>query len=175
MIEKPRHINIFEIYYSMGSNRSLKKLCQKYPKDMPKLITLKSWSKAFNWQERVKLRDIENSKALENKLKPKTNKIIVNTKADYRAEIKSQLNILKALLNKVIKDIKDGTIIDIADTGELKDVISSYEKLSKLDLLMMGEATDINEMKGLEELDKKLALLTLNELKKISKANAIKK
>ena len=40
---------------------------------------------------------------------------------------------------------------------------------------MMGEATDINEMKGLEELDKKLALLTLNELKKISKANAIKK
>ena len=172
MTEKPKNIEAFEHYYISGDKRSYKSTASRF--NVAKK-TIERWAKEFNWQERVKLRDNENSKALENKLKPKTNKIIVNTKADYRAEIKSQLNILKALLNKVIKDIKDGTIIDIADTGELKDVISSYEKLSKLDLLMMGEATDINEMKGLEELDKKLALLTLNELKKISKANAIKK
>ena len=145
MKENPNHIKVFELYYAMGSDRSLAKLCQKYPNDMPKLITLKSWSKAFNWQERVEQRDIENSKALQDKLKPETNKIIVNTKADYRAEIKTQLGILKAILNKTIKDIKEGVIIDIANTGDLKDVVNSYEKLCKLDLTIMGEVTEITD------------------------------
>jgi len=146
MNEEPKHIKIFEQYYVMGNSRSFKKLLDKlhhdYTETAPSLRTLKSWSKKFNWQERVKLRDIENSKALENKLKPKTNKIIVNTKADYRAEIKSQLNILKAILNNTIKDIKAGNIIDIADTGNLKDVVNSYEKLCTLDLKLMGESPD---------------------------------
>ena len=130
----------------MDSNRSLAKLYQKYTKDVPKLVTLKTWSKAFNWAERVKLRDIENSKALENKLKPKTNKAIVNTKADYRAEIKSQIGILKTILNKAIKDFNNGDIIDIGNTGDLKDIVNSYEKLCKLDLLMMGENPEENKI-----------------------------
>ena len=139
MIERPKHIEAFEYYYSLGNKRTLKKVSEKYSCSIP---NIKKWSRAFNWQERVKLRDIENSKALENKLKPKTNKIIVNTKADYRAEIKSQLNILKAILNNTIKDIKAGNIIDIADTGNLKDVVNSYEKLCTLDLKLMGESPD---------------------------------
>ena len=139
MVEKPNHISAFEHYYISGDKRSYKSTASRF--NVAKK-TIERWSKAFNWQERVKLRDIENSKALENKLKPKTNKIIVNTKADYRAEIKSQLNILKAILNNTIKDIKAGNIIDIADTGNLKDVVNSYEKLCTLDLKLMGESPD---------------------------------
>jgi nitrate reductase NapAB chaperone NapD len=145
MKETPRHIKAFELYYAMGENRSLENLHQKYPNDTPKIDALKKWSKAFNWQQRVEQRDIENSKALEDKLKPQTNKTIVNTKADYRAEIKTQLGILKAILNQAIKDIKEKRIIKVANTNELKDVVNSYEKLSKLDLLMMGEATERSE------------------------------
>jgi nitrate reductase NapAB chaperone NapD len=145
MKETPRHIKAFELYYAMGENRSLENLHQKYPNDTPKIDALKKWSKAFNWQQRVEQRDIENSKALEDKLKPQTNKTIVNTKADYRAEIKTQLGILKAILNQAINDIKEKRIIKVANTNELKDVVNSYEKLSKLDLLMMGEATERSE------------------------------
>ena len=174
MIENPNHIKVFELYYTMGSDRSLGKLHQKYPDITPTIDTLKNWSKTFNWQQRVEQRDIENSKALQDKLKPETNKIIVNTKADYRAEIKQQLNILKAVLNQAIKDIKEGKFASIDDIGDLKDVVNSYEKLCNLDLKLMGEATEIYEQKGFEELDRKLALLTLEELKKISKANANK-
>ena len=130
----------------MGSNRSLAKLCQKYPNDMPKLVTLKSWSKAFNWQQRVEQRDIENNKSLENKLKPETNKVIVNSKADYRAEIKTQIGILKAILNKVIQDFKNNEILDVDNVKDLEKVINSYEKLCKLDLLMMGENLDKQEV-----------------------------
>jgi len=139
MVEKPNHISAFEHYYISGDKRSYKSTASRF--NVAKK-TIERWAKEFNWQERVKLRDIENSKALENKLKPKTNKIIVNTKADYRAEIKSQLNILKAILNNTIKDIKAGNIIDIADTGNLKDVVNSYEKLCTLDLKLMGESPD---------------------------------
>jgi len=145
--ENPNHIKVFELYYTMGSNRSLAKLCQKYPNDMPKLVTLKSWSKAFNWQQRVEQRDIENNKSLENKLKPETNKAIVNSKADYRAEIKTQIGILKAILNKVIQDFKKNEILDVDNVKDLEKVINSYEKLCKLDLLMMGEATEKGELK----------------------------
>jgi len=139
MVEKPKNIEAFEHYYISGDKRSYKSTASRF--NVAKK-TIERWAKEFNWQERVKLRDIENSKALENKLKPKTNKIIVNTKADYRAEIKSQLNILKAILNNTIKDIKAGNIIDIADTGNLKDVVNSYEKLCTLDLKLMGESPD---------------------------------
>ena len=150
MKENPNHIKVFELYYTMGSHRSLAKLYQTYPKDMPKLVTLKSWSKAFNWQQRVEQRDIENNKALEDKLKPETNKVIVNSKADYRAEIKTQIGILKAILNKVIQDFKKNEILDVENVKDLEKVINSYEKLCKLDLLMMGESTERGELKILD-------------------------
>lgn len=143
MIEKPKHIEAFEHYYISGDKRSYKSTASRY--NVAKK-TIERWAKMFNWQARVEQRDIENSRALEDKLKPKTNKIIVNTKADYRTEIKAQLGILKALLNKVIKDIKEGSAFDISNVNELKDIINSYEKLSKLDLLMMGEATERGEL-----------------------------
>ena len=149
MKETPEHIEIFELYYAMGNSRSLEKLLKKLHQDgtktAPSMRTLKRWSNEFNWQQRVEQRDIENSKALEDKLKPQTNKTIVNTKADYRAEIKTQLGILKAILNQAINDIKEKRIIKVNNTNELKDVVNSYEKLSKLDLLMMGEATERSE------------------------------
>jgi len=158
----------------MGKNRSFEKLwdklCHQNTTNMslkiPSCDTLKRWSKNFNWQQRVEQRDIENNRALENKLKPETTKIIVNTKADYRAEIKTQLGILKAILNKVIKDFKNDDIIDVANTGDLKDIINSYEKLCKLDLLLIGEPTDRGKLDidwgkiNNEQLDKYIDILS---------------
>ena len=140
MIETLRHTEAFEFYYLSGDTRALPLVSQKYNVS---LVTAKRWSSDFNWQKRVELRDIENAKSLEKK----TNKAVVNSKADYRAEIKTQIGILKAILNKTIKDFKGGKIIDVENTGDLKDVINSYEKLCKLDLLMMGEYTEKGELK----------------------------
>jgi nitrate reductase NapAB chaperone NapD len=137
MKETPEHIEAFEYYYSIP-NRNLRAVAQKFNKS---LTAVNNWNKAFNWQQRVEQRDLANAKEIEKK----TNKTIVNTKADYRAEIKTQLGILKAILNQAINDIKEKRIIKVANTNELKDVVNSYEKLSKLDLLMMGEATDRTE------------------------------
>ena len=165
MIEKPKHIEAFEYYYSLGDKRELKKVAVQYSYS---IHNIRKWAREFNWQERVKLRDIENAKALEDKLKPQTNKTIVNTKADYRAEIKTQLGILKAILNKSIEKIKSKNIIDINNTSDLKDVINSYDKLCNLDLKLMGEATNIYEFR---EFDKNLEQLTPEELRKLADSN----
>jgi len=135
MIETLRHREAFEYYYSLGDKRSYPQVALKFTVSK---TSLKKWAKAFNWKERVGLRDIENAKSLEKK----TNQTVVNTKADYRAEIKTQLGILKAMLNKVIQDFKNNNILDVDNVKDLEKVINSYDKLCNLDLKLMGETPE---------------------------------
>lgn len=121
----------FEIYYSMGNNRTLKELRKKLGPDKTpggtgKLIgmtTLKRWSKKLNWQERIEQRDIENIKQLEKK----TNASIVNEKIQYR---------------KVIKEAFDLFYENLRNGEVTVNSVQDAEKLVKLDMLLMGEATE---------------------------------
>jgi len=150
MKEELRHKEIFEQYYIMGKDRSLAKLREKLmspesPQNVPSLKTLKRWSVAFNWQERIEQRDIEVSRGLETK----TNETIISIKAGFKAEIKAQLNIYKVMLNRLIKKFKEdkeGETIEIKKIDDLKVVTDSYEKLIKLYLTLIGEASEIEEI-----------------------------
>lgn len=135
MKETLKHKEIFEYYYVLGAKRSFKLLQSRYKVTK---TSIGRWSKAFNWQERIEQRDIENGK----KITAKTDKVVVHSKAEYRTEIKVQLSIIKTILNKVIAEFKDENIIAVTNTDGLRNIINSYEKLCKLDLLLMGEATD---------------------------------
>ncbi|GAI80662.1 unnamed protein product, partial [marine sediment metagenome] len=108
MREELGHKEIYDLYYVMGKERSLTKLREKLMspechQDVTSLRTLKRWSKAFNWQERIEQRDIEISRGLE----IKTNETVISIKAGFKAEIKVQLNIFKTMLNKLIKKFKE--------------------------------------------------------------------
>ena len=116
MIETIRHKEAFEYYYALGSSRSIPQVCQNLSVSIP---AVKNWSKAFNWQDRVIQRDIENSKQLE----IKTNKFVIDEKENYR---------------KIIRDAIRGR--EILNAKNIKDL----EILVKLDLLLMGEAIDQN-------------------------------
>lgn len=127
----------------MGGNRSLIKLREKLmsPKclqnapNVPSLKTFKRWSVAFNWQERIILRDINNGKKLEKKV----DKAIVNSKADYRA-------LVKKVVLKFEEKLKDNKI-RIERPEDLNI-------MAKLDLVLMGEAPedkDINVIVKLPE------------------------
>jgi len=142
MKEKLKHIEAFEYFYSMGGAAIIKNCRKVALKFHISERTFWNWYKKFNWKERVDQRNIENAKSLGKK----TDKAVVNTKANYRAEIKTQLNIIKAILNNVIKDFKANNIIDVNNTGQLKDIVNCYEKLGKLDLLMMGEADETKDL-----------------------------
>jgi len=140
--ETLRQKQIFDIYYSLGDKRSLEKLNEtlkntpEYSDKTPSLDTLKSWSKKFNWQERIQQRDAEISKGLEKKI----NQDIINEKAEHRKLIKAILNELKRSLieyqNEIKEGIKPAQIVTIKD---LKDISQTIDTLIKLDLNILGE------------------------------------
>ena len=117
MVENLRMKEAFEYYYSLGDKRSLQQVAKKFTVSE---TSARKWSAAFNWQERVIQRDIEISKGLEKK----TNTTILNEKANYR-------RIIKETIAKM-------TGVEVANIKDL-------DTLVKLDLLLMGEATEKNE------------------------------
>ena len=75
-------------------------------------------------------------------MEQKTNRDVLNTKADYRKEIKESLSILKAALNTVIKELpngKRGLAVSIEDITDLTKILKAYKDLTMLDLELMGE------------------------------------
>jgi len=120
MKETLRHKEAFEYYYSLGEKKSITEVARKFTLSR---ASVGKWSKAFNWQDRIIQRDIENGKRLEKK----TDKNVVNSKADYRALIRQTVELYK-------EKLKDKKII-ITRPSDLSE-------MAKLDLLMMGEATD---------------------------------
>ena len=140
--ETLRQKQIFDIYYSLGDKRSLEKLNEtlkntpEYSDKTPSLDTLKSWSKKFNWQERIQQRDAEISKGLEKKI----NQDIINEKAEHRKLIKEILNELKRSLIEYQNEIKEGIEpAKIETIKDLKDISQIIDTLIKLDLNILGE------------------------------------
>lgn len=122
--EKLYHTEAFEYYYSLGAERTLEKVA-KYLKKNNR--TISNWNRQFNWQERVKMRDIEVSK----KLAEKTTNAIVDEKANYR-------KVIKLAMGRLIKELQDE---DFKSKG-----IQDLERLIKLDMLLMGENTEKVEL-----------------------------
>ncbi len=135
MKETLQHKEAFEYYYSLGGERSYNAVSIKYKKCK---ATIANWAKAFNWQQRIEQRDMANAK----KIEQKTDETIVNAKADYRKDIKIQLSIFRVLLNQAVKKINAGEFTEIESIGDVKEIVNCYEKLIKLDLLLMGEPTE---------------------------------
>jgi hypothetical protein len=120
--ETLRQKEAFEYYYSMGDNRSLRKVAQEFGAAER---TVEIWSKKYGWQERVTQRNIEVGKLLSERM----NEEIVAEKARYRA-------LIKVVINDVIQALKD-------KDGSIKvKSIQDLERIIKLDLLLMGEATE---------------------------------
>lgn len=123
MKEKLKHIEAFDYYYVLGDKRTLQSVAAKFTVSRQ---SISKWKKEFNWQKRIESRDINNGK----KLEAKTDKAIVNSKADYRA-------LIKKVVKKFEEKLKDGKI-RIERPEDLNI-------MAKLDLLLMGEVTeDIN-------------------------------
>jgi hypothetical protein len=111
---------MFEYYYSLGNERSLKKVCEKF-KISP--TTANRYSSAHDWQERIKeLEDRAIAKVKENLIED-----IAELKTRYRS-------IIQDTIDTFIDRLGRGAVVlsDIAD----------LERLVKLDLLLLGEATE---------------------------------
>lgn len=137
MTETLQHKEAFEYYYCLGESRSIPQVVQKYTVS---IAAVKKWSKAFNWQERILKRDIKIGKALVTK----TNTTVLDEKANYRRIIKDAISSMGTVRAESAKDL---------------------EILVKLDLLLMGEATDKTDT----DIKMDLSHLTTEEIRELIK------
>lgn len=121
----------FEIYYHLGDKRSLKAVAEKIERTER---TVAGWSRAFNWVDRVKQREIEDARNMGgNALNAQT----TDVKTRYRI-------LMNNLIAKASVKIAKGELA-IRNVRDLERVV-------KLDLLLMGEATDREDTVATTEL-----------------------
>ena len=133
MPETKQQKDAFEDYWNLGADRSLPKLHLKYANDVPKgqkvspsLPTLKSWSKKYNWQERIMLRNKDIASGTERKA--------IQDEIDIRAEaisdMREYLKYLKAAAASAFTKGTDGKVrlrdeIKVRNTDQLSRAIST--------------------------------------------------
>ena len=116
------HKEAFDIYYRLGSKRSLQLVADRVGKH---LRTVQGWSSKYCWNDRIAQRDIEVAKqaGLE-----ELHKETLAIRTTYRKA-------MNALIDQAFKDIQEGKL--------RIESIEDLETVVKLDLLLMGEPTEI--------------------------------
>lgn len=123
----------FEIYYHLGDKRSLKLVAEKVERTER---TVAGWSRAYNWVDRVKQREIEDAR--------NTGGDALNAKT---TDVKTRYRILmNNLIAKASQKIAKGEL----SIRSIQDL----ERVVKLDLLLMGEATENTANSNTTELSK---------------------
>jgi len=118
--ETLRHKEAFEFYYAAGQGRNLASVAVQHGVSEKSVAT---WSKTFDWQARVEQRDMENAR----RLQKSTDETVVSVKAKYR-------KIVGAAISDFVTRLRGGQV--------KVDSVNDLERLIKLDLLLMGEATE---------------------------------
>ena len=125
MAETLRQAKAFDLYYSLGANRSYESVAASIGVSKNSIY---NWAKSYNWQERVRQRDEANAK----ELYKKTDTEVVDNLTVYRQVITASVkDYVKNLKNGKVKinsptdfiklvelDIKISEIIDRRDTDE---------------------------------------------------------
>ncbi len=119
MKETLQHKNAFEYYYKKGDKRSYQDTAMKFNVSKS---TIRNWGVAFDWQDRVQQRDIENAKRLEEK-----------TDSSVVAEKAKLVSITKGVINKFVDNLKSGKVT--------VDTVQDYERAAKMLLSLLGEET----------------------------------
>ena len=119
----------FEIYYQLGDKRSLRAVAEHVGRTER---TVAGWSRAFSWVDRVSQREIEDAK------NNATDKATLDSKTtDIKTRYRIMINNLMAMASRKIA------------SGELKiRNVQDFERVVKLDMLLMGEVTERGEQVG---------------------------
>lgn len=129
----------FEYYYTLGPDRNFDKVAEQF---QVSLSTIKNYSMKYNWKERKLQRDIE----IQKQMQEKTNTQVVDIKAKYRNDVNVAMAPLKHELNQIIIKLKNKEKLGwVKSFEDFERLTRCLERLAKLDLLLLGEATDKQE------------------------------
>ena len=110
-------IKVFEVYYSIGVNRSITKLheelSRRYKSGIPSEGTLKKWSVRFKWQNQIVIRD----NAAYEGVAEKMTEAMVDTKVKELEHLDNAMSEIDAVM-PMIFDALDACTITDKETGE---------------------------------------------------------
>lgn len=155
-------IKVFEVYYSIGVNRSITKLheelSRRYKSGIPSEGTLKKWSVRFKWQNQIVIRD----NAAYEGVAEKMTEAMVDTKVKELEHLDKAMTEIDAVM-PMIFDALDACTITDKETGEkhvkivpetTQDMVALYNAQSrfvgaKVKLVetvrkIMGESDNVN-------------------------------
>jgi len=136
MEETQRHRDAYEHYYALGEKRSCPQVAQKFAVSTN---SVKKWRKAFNWQEKIVIRDTEIARGVEAK--------VTKSNIDARAKAVNDIQNLTGLVWAAIetafpKDEKTGkrvTTLKVKTPHELKGLTDSILRAEEVKFKLMGE------------------------------------
>lgn len=134
-VESLQQKEAFELYYSLGSKRKGELVAKKFKRTSR---TIYEWSRRFNWTERVIQRDIQVGKEVAHR----NTSAVIDEKANYR-------KMIKLGMMEFVQDLREGKC-------KIKN-LADFERMVKLDLTLMGEASEIVQNQsdiGLSEADR---------------------
>lgn len=131
----------FELYFALGSDRSLVKLHENCTKiapqgeKVPSLRTLKEWSRKYHWQERCAIRDAEVTR----KVEQISTSSVINLKAQLLAQVRAVID--TAFANGMPKiscsrprDLRDLIEVALKLLGEPeREEVAVHINIAKLD------------------------------------------
>lgn len=117
--ETLRHLEAFEFYYALGNDRSYPQVASRFTVS---LTSVKKWAKEFQWQERVKERDIKNAKSLSEI----TDETLIATKTKY-------IDIIQDTLRQYCIALQSGSV----KINSVQDL----ERLARLEISLREEET----------------------------------
>jgi len=115
----------FRFYCALGPNRTIAMVAKQFGRAA---ITVSLWSQKFKWQERVRAYDAREGE--------KARKIVLKELRKPKEELR---RLIETLINKFTKQVKANKVTT--------NTISDLERLTKLYLLLTGEATEIEQKK----------------------------
>lgn len=120
-VESPLMLEAYEYFYALGKERRLALVAKKFGKSE---TAVGVWAKTFNWWDKVEARDKRAS--------------------DRRLEtIDQKIKRVKQENLDIIEGLRVGFATQIAEMkGRMKLTPTEFERLAKLELLLMGEATE---------------------------------
>jgi DNA anti-recombination protein RmuC len=130
--DMPGHIaQAFEWYYNQGGERSLRAVAKETGKSNR---TVYRWSKLYDWQYRVEERDKKIAKSVANQNE-------MDIIAEKSAMLKRVDGLLKPIHETIERLEKSSKGLTVTNLEELERLTRSLERLQKLRLQLLGEAS----------------------------------
>jgi len=152
MKEQKRHREAFEYYYSMP-NRSLLSVARKFTISKQSIL---KWNKAFNWQKRIKERDV--------KIKAKTETKAVDTLSNMKTE---WVKILKYALGKAITALKN------EEFESAESALKAIDTIMRLMIEILGLGQHIVTTEDVHTIIQKLVIVINQNVKDESLKNKL--